>query len=239
MAKKHSETELEVIVSNYLNNEDISFLYKQNFINWSGCSENAIPYSEIISRILIENDFLNLIKMIEPIKREEVYPERKLRWMKDKNTIDSHLRREEHIVYLMHDTNVKYSFGKMVNYQIPLKGKQNDKSGKIDFIAIDDIRQVVNLCEIKNDLSNETLLRCVLEIATYYQQLDYISFKRYMLDKFCVDYPIMKVVVIFKETKPYKDYCKLNSMPRLRKVIDLLSVKIVVLDSESTIKEVF
>jgi len=65
--------------------------------------------------------------------------------------------------------------GKVIDYEIPLKGTDADEGvGDIDLLAYNEKKKppVLTLLEYKKKDSNETLLRCVLEIYTYLKQVN-------------------------------------------------------------------
>lgn len=66
--------------------------------------------------------------------------------------------------------------GKVLDYQTPLKDKQDDKAVKIDIVSYNKDIKTVYLLELKIEDSKETMLRCVLEIYTYLKTLDAINF---------------------------------------------------------------
>ena len=76
--------------------------------------------------------------------------------------------------------------GEVIDYQVPLKSKQSDRAGKIDLMTFDESTGILRLIELKAPKSKETLLRCVLEIYTYYKTVDMNELLRsYGLDGKC------------------------------------------------------
>ena len=118
--------------------------------------------------------------------------------------------------------------GKIVDYQVPLKRSNRDKNvGKIDMISQTD--DEIWLLELKNFDSKDTLLKCVLEISTYYQLLN--------KDNFLKSYPefsdfepcqIKKGVVIFENSLQYKEFKEMKhcDRPNLMNLIKALDVEI-------------
>lgn len=51
--------------------------------------------------------------------------------------------------------------GIVLDYQVPLKNRREDKAGKVDLISLNEDN--LYLLELKRQDSNETMLRCVLE----------------------------------------------------------------------------
>ena len=118
-------------------------------------------------------------------------------------------------------------FGKVFDYQVPLKKVQTDDAGKIDLVSYDKESNRIYLIEVKKPDSKETLLRCVFEIATYYQLLNkenlIASYDE--LEKFQPK-NIKKAVLIFKDSNQHKEFQKLNNNPNLKKLIEEFDIKI-------------
>ena len=76
--------------------------------------------------------------------------------------------------------------GNIIDYQVPLKGKQSDKIGKIDLVGYSEQNRRFSLIELKYHPSGsqETLLRCVLELYTYYKFLDKERFKADFIENY-------------------------------------------------------
>lgn len=84
-------------------------------------------------------------------------------------------RKEEHTAIQMKSRTFPF-LGEVIDYQVPLKAVRGDRAGKIDLIAVDGT--CVRLVELKRTSSREPLLRCILEIYTYYRILNHEIFRR-------------------------------------------------------------
>ena len=60
--------------------------------------------------------------------------------------------------------------GLVLDYQTPLKDKRSSRTGKIDLLAYDGA--MLQVMELKEQKSKETMLRCVLEGYTYLKTVD-------------------------------------------------------------------
>ena len=58
-------------------------------------------------------------------------------------------------------------FGKIIDYQTPLKNIQTDDAGKIDLLAYNEDTDTLRILELKKSDSKETMLKCLLEVYTY------------------------------------------------------------------------
>ncbi|MDR0978562.1 MAG: hypothetical protein LBL91_01235, partial [Lachnospiraceae bacterium] len=178
-------------------------------------------YTEIIAKEILENSNEYKFETIKTINREKSYK------------IDTHdgiynpksPRREEIIAMKMYK-NDYLDIGKILDYQIPLKDKQTTKAGKIDLISLK--QDKLYLIELKNDESKETLLRCILEIITYMNQID----KNKLKSDFKLDGVNVKpAILIFKNTRPCYD---MND-EYVKKLIDKFQIDVFV----ATSKELF
>ena len=175
-----------------INIEDI---YIQKMVNYSGkTTDTKEKYTEVIAEEILNNPTKYDFTKIKMIDRKITY---KTETHNGKYNPNSN-RREEIIALKMFKKNYN-DLGKIIDYQIPLKDAKTTKVGKIDIISYKD--NTLYLIELKNDRSKESLLRCVLEIITYYNQIN--------KDKLLEDYGLSKTtkvkpaILIFKDTKPY------------------------------------
>lgn len=110
---------------------------------------------------------------------------------------------------------------KCEDYQIPLiDGNANN----IDFMMSKN--GVLFICEVKKFKSPETLLRCILEISTYYQQLNFQSFEK-VYEGFN---KIQKTILVPIDSEAYEEYKELYNYPNLKKLMDKLDVIVYGLD---------
>lgn len=211
----------------------IDLIYRKSFINWKGVTNDSDkPYTEVIAKELIKPQYTVDLGSIPPIHR--------------KSYLTSHVgaisgqsnRREENLakaLYVLHNEKSKHrlgSLGIVFDYQIPLKSSNKDKAGKIDLVTFDDTNNTVWLLELKQSDSKETLLRCVLEIATYYQLLDRdIFIKTHAFLKKHNDPSICKAVLILENSYQHKELIQMRQGDRdqLKKLADCLDVSFFIL----------
>ena len=174
-------------------------LYIEKMINYTGkTNDTKEKYTEVIAKEILDNlDKFNF-KNINVINRNKGY---NVGTHNGKYNEESP-RREEIIAMKLFNTTHN-GLGKFIDYQIPLKDKKNTKAGKIDLISYNEEENILYLIELKNDSSKETLLRCVLEIMTYINQVDK---KKLLLDyNMESTIKIKPAILIFKGTRPHKD----------------------------------
>ncbi len=174
MGKKYKRDETIKMLDETLNDEkEISQLYNKNIVNWSSKTlDTKEYYTEVISERLLE-EIEKLMESIAPINRKKGY------------RVDSHYevisktntnRVEENIAKNLLWTNIDH-LGRIIDFQVPLKDKDSDSAGKIDLISFKDGESpIAYIVELKIKDNKETLLRAVLEVFTYYCQLNKETF---------------------------------------------------------------
>lgn len=211
-------------------------LYKNNCVNWRGeTTDSERLYSEVIAEKLLESCYLAALKNIEVVKRSEssyALDTHEYEINPDSNREEENFAKElakAHNEPECSDIEVKCKCFRVMDYQIPLKGGQSDRGvGKIDLVAKNEQEKEVYLLELKKDSSTETLLRCILEIYTYWCQLDHEKFIKDFAEtgklKTNQGLTIIPAILIFKGSLPYNEYEELNEgkRPELAKLIGAL-----------------
>lgn len=231
------------------------FIYKSDVVNYTGKTVGTkLPYTEVCSLYMCENMksiFGENGKKIKIINREQGY------FVEGHDgIIKEFTNRGEEIlakaVYLKDKDIPKLGF--VFDYQIPLKQSNKDaKVGKIDMVSINE-EGIISLIELKAAKSNETLLRCALEIYTYSKQINkeifindiknsYINkFKekndlRSYFNKFINDdnklEKIQSVVLIFEGSTP-ANMVDPNTYPKTNELVKKLGVKVYVYPADIT-----
>ena len=156
-------TKSEIIVMAQETSKDISTFYKSNFINYRGITSDTHEYyTEVVAEWLLLN--INVLDGIKPIPRESSYYTPSHDGFTEK--IDSN-RTEERIAMKMFRQGEIADFGRIIDYQTPLKNKRSDKAGKIDLLSFEN--KTLHILELKEPESTESMLRCVLEGYTYFK----------------------------------------------------------------------
>ena len=187
MALGYSEIEIRQEVQKLLN-KDLPFFYKENILNYRGkTTDQGTPYSEVIADELI-NNYEQLSQLGKGVRIRET--KSFCMGHKGEPNVDARKNKfgkitfsEKLLAIALFNSNVTFKFGKIRDYQVPLKEIRNDKYGEIDLVALDG--SAIKLIELKiNGKSEETLLRALLEVYTYYKML------KGSLDKFIQDYKL-------------------------------------------------
>lgn len=210
--------------------KSMSTFYQQGFVNYTGTvlHENDY-YSEVIAAFLLER--LELFENIPTIRRKGSY------------CVQGHdgvaqnpgsNQKEAHLAYdLFRKKNVP-GLGRVLDYQVPLKDVQADEAGKIDLVAEDG--SSFYLLELKQeDNHKETLLRCVLEILTYWHTVDQPKLLEDFKDSLDSDIqpPVVPAVLLPEGCTAYRELTELRAgkRPNLAKLMETKGVQAFVLDA--------
>jgi len=230
--------------------ENPATLYKGKFANYNGRINDGPFYIEVAAdeilnhidklkeiKSLIDDKSLNS-KSIKSYDRDHKGEHEN----QSKGSLDSekYLAKTLYNICNSNDNEPGKKFdhiGKIFDYEIPLATSSDDKAGRIDVVSFSD--NSIYLLELKKKESKETLLRCALEIYTYYRQLN--------LEKFIDDFrtsgklkedflakDIVPAVLVFKEGRAYKQYKDMANFPKTRKLMDDLGVQLFVLGQEGS-----
>jgi hypothetical protein len=200
-------------------------LYQQDFIKRIGIVENN-SFIEAYSDILLKN--LWQLDKIKIISRKKYLFQHK----KQSKRIAGSNRKEELKVIEWINKDIG-ELGLVIDYQVPLKSKEGDKAGRIDFISIKN--HAAFLVEFKLE-SEESLLKAILEIETYSRIIDLERLKKeLMVEKNCSLTGFKKAVLFDKKSKMYKQYLDLNKTPGLKILLEKLNIEIYILE-DTTIK---
>lgn len=171
-------TKSEIIEKLKESSQNMSEFYKEEFINYRGNTiDTNENYTEVIAKWLIEN--INLFENIEKITRSSSY---KVATHDGVHNNEKSNRKEEITAMEIYRQGSLNILGKILDYQTPLKDKQDSKAGKIDIVSYNEEDKTVYILELKREDSKETMLRCVLEAYTYLRTLD--------KDKFLSDFKL-------------------------------------------------
>lgn len=230
MGKQYAEVDVTNEIEKYIN--DVKELYNKSFVNWKGRVKGLNEqYSETIAEKLLESNIIKKFQTIEPIGREDYTVATHNGETKQKTN-----RREEIFAKELFRQGKEFGdigdIGKIVDYQVPLKmplkEKQTNRVGKIDLVSFHRDTETIYLIELKFSSSKDTLLKCTLEIATYYQQLHHQNFLKSEKFKALGAKSIKKALLIFKDSNQYKEYEEIKKSPnsKLKELIKKLEVEI-------------
>ena len=211
-------TREEIIKKLQDSSKDMSTLYTQTFINYTGkTTDTKEKYTEVIAEWLLNN--IDLLYKIKKITRLSSY---KVDTHDGKHNNQNSNRLEEIMAIEIFNQKSLNILGEVIDYQTPLKDKLGDEAGKIDIVSYDKDNKIVYLLELKREDSKETMLRCVLEIFTYSKTLD--------KDKFLEDFNLPKDTkikaspLVFFNGSQYKEMVDGNNK-FLKQLMDKLDIE--------------
>ena len=188
------------------------------------------PYFDICHEYVLENciDMAPRIRGINRIERKRPYKvKRKTIALADRTPSG---RDEERYVLAMFEWHRRTGhnhklLGELIDYQVPIKNSPKDEgAGKVDFISV--IDHFLYLHEIKAFKSRESILKAILEVQTYYQQ---IVHERLIGDFGLTGIKgIKKSVVIFNGSELHKQI----DNPKVQELLKLFEIELFILDAE-------
>jgi len=228
MAKQYSHKETIDTLKKDLA-EDVSQLYKSDFVKWKGKTPEGIYYSELIAEELLGS--LDKFDKIPRITRNSSYKVQSHKVI----VINSESERHEDIFAKSLFGLEFKELGKIIDYQIPIRNTSNDKGFKgFDLLSYNKADNSYYLIELKYDKNKETLLRAMLECYTYFKVIDH--------DKLIFDYSdeisvndsikIKPVVLLVGQCNSYNEFRDLDSKDRhhLKELSLALGIKFVAWD---------
>lgn len=212
---------------------DVSKLYRQDCVNYSGkTSDTNEYYTEVISEWLIKH--IALLKSINPLPRDRAY------------FVDGHdgvvnnekSNRGEEIMAKRMKGKEYALIGKIIDYQIPLKDKNE---GKIDLLSYDGT--TARILELKAPGNiKESMLRCVLEGYTYLKSVDekkLLAGLREKQEQFGIHLPtdcrLKSSPLVYLNGRQHDEMN--NKHPNLQKLMQLLDVKPFYYDDDMNVSE--
>ena len=209
------------------------FLYNSNPVNWRGCIKGTnMPYTEeIIKELYDRNIFVHgvIIEGINEIKREESYYTKSHEDLVIARNKNSNRDEEIFVKELFTNNPFEAELGKVVDFQIPLKDKLDDSAGKIDLLTFNENTSEMFIVEVKKDGSEETALRCCLEVQTYLQKIEDIE--KFVSDFYNAgkiptkDLKIKLAVTVFNNSVPANEF-KDETREYLQKLVKDFDIKV-------------
>ena len=208
-------------------------LYRSDIVYHSGygksrsagyVTEEKIPFGEVIANVLIDNE-LNIA-----VDKKCTYNSgiRKNITEKRRKDIGTFSARKAYCgnseTKLMHVLAMQETVGeyRVVDYQVPTT---NGKADKIDIVLEKD--GDIYITEAKRFGSSESLVRCVLEIETYYRKLNERFFEKYE----CGKSELKKAVLLDINSFAYRQF---NS-EWAKRLIKKFSIKVLILSETASV----
>ena len=207
-------------------------LYNNKYVNRTGMVD-GVRVSELVAEFLLDN--LHMLSNIQQITREKdgrSYKTPNREEKKEEVRHENSKRNEEWTAKDLYHAEIE-GLGKILDYQTPLKNERKDRAGKVDMLSFDKASNTVYLLELKAPNSDETLLRCVLEIFTYGEIVDteklLADFSTPEMD--LTNTEVKKAVLVYESCKAYADF---DTCQNARKLMEKLGVAFFVLAADNT-----
>jgi len=233
MSKNYTRAKIIKWLNKDIKAEKLSSLYNEPYVNYNGeTSDTNEFYYDVIAGYLLENKIKTLFEGMETITRQSTYktPGHEAMTEEERELMREQKRKEEWLARSLLGSKFD-AIGEIKDYQVPIKNKRSDKAGKVDLLAYNEKKKLLSLFELKREDSEETLLRAVLEICTYYHLID----KEKLISDF--GYPaasVQKVVLVSQDSLQHQQYIKSKI---IRKLAKELKVKVYVLDKHNQLTE--
>lgn len=208
--------------------KDMSTLYNKHsekhegYISAIKKTKENVFYSDVIAEYLIKHIDLFNNENIPEIKRDKPYRERNKITDEERRLVYRKKQGEEWVAKSL--LGYEYEkIGTIKYFQYPIYNTQKKNGvGDIDLIAFDEKSKLLSLIEIKREYNKESILKAILEITTYFFQVDKNNLKK--------NFPhsnIQKVVLIYKDSLQHKQYKESGA---IRELAEKLQVNVFVLD---------
>lgn len=230
MSKVYSKDEILVELTSVLE-KGADCLYNSNIVNWKGCiKDSSTPYTEEIIDELYKTSVIEhcAINNIEEISRENSYYTKSHEELLALKTEGSNREEENYVKSLFFYNPFEAEIGTPIDYQVPLKNDQKDNAGKIDLITFNKDTSELFIVEVKKNASEETALRCCLEVQTYLQKLDVVKFVEdfYNAGKLPTkDFQVKLAVIVFENSVAGADF-KDEKRVNLQKLVKDFDIKV-------------
>ena len=176
-------------------------LYTTACVNQSDTLMGGAEFtSEVVASYLLSHPPL-IDSGIKRIRREKTYA---VEHSKKPRAEKSKRAEELMAIRLVENHHTGSAYGTMIAYQIPLKNTNKDiGAGKIDLVSYHEGLNTLFIHEFKRRKNPESLLRCVLEIYTYFSTVD----KNKLLSDFGhTDAKLTPSVLVYAGSRQYEQF---------------------------------
>ena len=186
--------------------ENPFLFYTEDFLNYKSCliteEGKKQPVTDYIAQRLLANPIISNISDVTNPEKYLVGHDGKQK--KITNRIEERFAKA---LFTAHQNNIdkfkQTDFGYIVDYQTPItRDSSTTGYGKIDLISISDKKQKNYLLELKRSNSEETLLRAVCEIYTYFKQIQPDN----LIKELPNNYDFVPAVLVFENSFQHKQY---------------------------------
>lgn len=227
--------------------QDPRSLYGGAIMNRRGRSKGTdVPYSEIIAkRLLHVHQFPELLRQLPKVPHGQLFrPEDH-----DGTTLDPTIlgmEQEDRVAVALYNHKTLGSLGKVLDYLVPVT-YDGKTIGTIDIVTFDASTSTLNLIGYAfHEQRRDTLLRCVLEIATLVNSVDEFRFARMYEEKLLddqgvpvrpLDVKVVPVVLLLEGSYQDRSIPLLKRMVHVADLIQELGVRMFVIGIELQLRD--
>jgi len=231
----YTKGEITSTLDEIVKSGELSSLYQEDCTNYTGkTTDTKDLYSDLIAEWLVERNVKGLfVEQVKPISRRETYKTADHKPMTPEERDSIHEQRQEEQWIARSLLHSKFDHvGEIIDYQTPIKDSHDDKGvGKVDLLAYCEDGKVLSIIELKRKRNEETVLHAILEVCTYYHQLDKEKLKADF--GYPASVSIQQVVLGFTDSFLHQQYRDSKIIQKLAKE---LGVKVCLLDDNQIIE---
>jgi hypothetical protein len=214
MRVKYTKEQIEAMIECTAMKREL--LYKSACVNQSDTLLGTAEFtSEVVASYLLTHPQL-IDSGINHIRREKTYA---VEHSKKPRAENSKRAEELMAIQLVEDHHTGSAYGTMIAYQIPLKNTSKDiGAGKIDLVSYHEGLNTLFIHEFKRKDNTEALLRCVLEIFTYFSTVDK---NKVLADFDHSDAKLVPSVLVYAGSRQHEQFEIHKSVRTLMKKLDI------------------
>ncbi|MBI1823620.1 MAG: hypothetical protein HYR80_05865 [Nitrospirae bacterium] len=208
---------------------DYSSLYKSNCVKWAHQTTDDKRFcTEVISEELLNINnwkFNTITRESDYVAHYDIKNTKLLPKPKPQVKKESEKRR----AIRLFKKGMAFNFGEIIEYQVPIKDKRDSGSGEIDLVAYNKTRKILYIIELKfTGNKSDTLLRAILEIETYFNQINKNKFKSNFHRLRGPFNKIEKAVLLYPKCRAYDESIEMNegNRPKLKELINKLTINV-------------
>ncbi len=202
---------------------------------------NQVVVTDYLAKRLLETKLLDNIRPVEmPVDKKYIVESHNGEVTTENES--SNRIEEREAIKLFNCYNIRRLFPSFfADYQTPIcrssevKADKSKHIGKIDLTYVSKTEEMIYLMEFKRYDNEESLLRCVTEIYTYYKQIDKLKLSYEISEKFGIDfignYKVVPAVLVYEGQLQHKQF-RSSLFANVQKLMKKLGVKFFVIRSD-------
>jgi hypothetical protein len=228
-----SDTEVIAQLEEYTTKEKMCVLYREeNFLKkyLPVGGDTKKPHDDVIAKYLLNHPNLFSNDYIPEIKRKGCYIQESHRQLaSEKKGLAE--KNENYLAQNLYGL-IFDEIGEIIDFQIPIA---DGSFGGVDLLGYNENGGdgVLSLIELKREDSTETILRAILEICTYFLQIETEKLKKELKEKKGFDVKkVRKVVLVFKGNDQLERFKKPGCI--VRELAEKLKVDVLALEKKGS-----